>query len=324
MAFPATRLRRLRQTPTLRRLVAETRLSPHDLIYPLFVQTGKNRKEEIVSMPGQYRWSVDLLPRLLSCVQDAGIGAVMVFGLPDTKDEYGSGAYDRDGIVQQAVREIKESAPDVIVMTDTCLDEYTSHGHCGIVINGKVDNDATLELLSRVAVTQAEAGADVIAPSDMMDGRIAVIRRALDDSGFSETPVLSYAAKYASAFYGPFREAADCAPQFGDRKSYQMDPANRREAIREVELDIVEGADMVMVKPALPYLDIIREVRDRFDIPVAAYNVSGEYAMVKAGALNGWIDEQAIVLELLTSIRRAGAGMILTYHACDAGRWLST
>lgn len=273
-------------------------------------------------MPDQYRWTVDLLPALVLEIRAVGVGAVMLFGLPDHKDPMGTGAYDPDGIVQRAVRCVKDVAPDLIVMTDTCLDEYTDHGHCGVVVNGKVDNDATLELLARTAVAQANSGADVIAPSDMMDGRIGAIRRALDDNGLIETPILSYAAKYASAFYGPFREAADCAPQFGDRKSYQMNPANRREARREVSLDVDEGADMVMVKPALPYLDIISDIRTSFDVPVAAYNVSGEYAMVKAAARNGWIDEHAVVLELLTSIRRAGADLILTYHAPDAARWM--
>lgn len=321
-SFPTSRLRRLRRSAPLRELVQETRLSPRELIFPLFVQSGRRRKDEIVSMPDQYRWTVDLLPALVLEIRAVGVGAVMLFGLPDHKDPMGTGAYDPDGIVQRAVRCVKDVAPDLIVMTDTCLDEYTDHGHCGVVVNGKVDNDATLELLARTAVAQANSGADVIAPSDMMDGRIGAIRRALDDNGLIETPILSYAAKYASAFYGPFREAADCAPQFGDRKSYQMNPANRREARREVSLDVDEGADMVMVKPALPYLDIISDIRTSFDVPVAAYNVSGEYAMVKAAARNGWIDEHAVVLELLTSIRRAGADLILTYHAPDAARWM--
>lgn len=320
--FPSVRLRRLRQTPALRRLVRETRLSRDAFIYPLFVQSGRDTRTAIPSMPGQFRWTVDSLPGLARDVWSHGIGAIMLFGLPETKDEIGSGAFDPDGIVQRSVRTVKDALPDLTVITDTCLDEYTSHGHCGIVRGGKVDNDATLEVLARVAVSQADAGADVVAPSDMMDGRVAAIRSALDSEGFTETPIMAYAAKYASAFYGPFREAADCSPQFGDRRSYQMEPANRREALREVALDVAEGADIVMVKPALPYLDIVREVRNGFDLPLAAYNVSGEYAMVKAAAQQGWIDERLIVVELLTAIARAGADMILTYHACDAAAWL--
>jgi len=304
-------------------MVRETRLSTRNLIFPIFVQCGRQRRDEIPSMPGQYRWTVDLLPRLVREVRDRGIVGVILFGLPDSKDELGSGAFDPDGIVQQAVKQIKDVVPDLAVITDTCLDEYTSHGHCGIVRNGDVDNDATLEVLARTAVSQAAAGADIVAPSDMMDGRVGALRQALDAEGFQQTPVMAYSAKYASSFYGPFRDAADCAPQFGDRRSYQMDPGNRREAMREVALDLQEGADIVMVKPALAYLDVIRDVRANFDVPVAAYNVSGEYSMVKAAAGHGWVDEQTVVLEILTSIARAGADLILTYHACDVAQWLA-
>jgi porphobilinogen synthase len=273
-------------------------------------------------MPGQFRWPLREVGGVGREVAARGIPAVILFGLPEWKDEMGSGAYDPGGIVQRAVGCLKDAVPDLIVITDTCLDEYTSHGHCGVVRDGEIDNDATLELLARTAVSQAEAGADIIAPSDMMDGRVGAIRQALDGAGLSAVPILSYAAKYASSFYGPFREAADCAPQFGDRRSYQMDTANAREALREVELDLAEGADIIMIKPALPYLDILREVRDRFTVPVAAYNVSGEYAMLKAAARNGWLDEQSAVLETLTSIARAGASLIVTYHACEAAEWL--
>lgn len=322
MTFPETRLRRLRATPELRALVRETAVNPGQLMYPIFVQPGRERSDEISSMPGQFRLSTDFLPDLARQIRALGLGGLMIFGLPEHKDEVGSEAYRADGIVQEAVRRIKDAVPELLVATDTCLDEYTSHGHCGIVRDGKVDNDATLEFLARVAVSQAAAGADIIAPSDMMDGRVRAIRQALDADGRHDLPVMSYAAKYASAFYGPFREAADCAPQFGDRRAYQMDPSNRREALREVALDLEEGADIVMVKPALPYLDIVREVRATFDVPVAAYNVSGEYAMLKAAAANGWLAEEAAVLETLTSIRRAGADIVLTYHAPEAARWL--
>ena len=322
MSFPDTRLRRLRATPQLRTLVRETTLSPVNFMYPVFVQPGKERRDPIVSMPGQCRLSTDLLPQLARAIRDLGVGGIMLFGLPERKDEVASEAFRADGIVQVATATIKDAVPELVVATDTCLDEYTSHGHCGIVRDGTVHNDETLDVLCRIAVSQARAGADLIAPSDMMDGRVRAIRRALDGDGRSGVPIMSYAAKYSSAFYGPFREAADCAPQFGDRRSYQMDPSNRREALREVALDVEEGADIVMVKPALPYLDIVREVRNKFDIPVAAYNVSGEYAMVKAAAANGWLDEEASVLELLTSIRRAGADIILTYHALEAARWM--
>lgn len=321
-AFPATRLRRLRRTASLRELVRETRLTPANFIYPVFVDACASDRVEISSMPGQFRWPLDQVGGVAHDIASHGIGAVILFGLPAEKDEMGSGAYDPEGIVQQATAAIKEAVPELIVVTDTCLDEYTSHGHCGVIRNGDVDNDATLDLLARTAVSQAHAGADIIAPSDMMDGRVAAIRSALDETGHNGVPILSYAAKYASSFYGPFREAADCAPQFGDRRSYQMDPANAREALREVELDLAEGADMVMVKPALPYLDIVREIRTSFNAPVAAYNVSGEYAMLKAAARNGWLDERAAVLETLTSIARAGASMIVTYHACEAAEWL--
>lgn len=320
--FPATRMRRLRRTTELRRMTRETRLTVDRLIYPIFVQPGSNARDPIAAMPGQYRWSTDLLPALARDVQQQGIPALMLFGLPETKDEVGSGAYDPDGIVQRAIKVVKDAAPDLTVITDTCLDEYTSHGHCGVIRDGEVDNDATLELLAKAAVSQAAAGADMLAPSDMMDGRVGAIREALDSSGYDQIPIMAYSAKYASGFYGPFREAADCAPQFGDRRSYQMDPGNRREAMREVALDLDEGADIVMVKPALAYLDVIREVREVFDAPIAAYNVSGEYAMVKAAGQHGWIDERVIVREILTAIQRAGADMILTYHACEVAAWL--
>jgi porphobilinogen synthase len=289
---------------------------------PLFVHPGRQNKTPVPSMPGQYRWSVDLLPSVAREIAGLGVPAIILFGLPESKDDVGTGAFDPDGIVQRAIKTLKDSVPELVIVADTCLDEYTSHGHCGIVVDGVVDNDATLEVLSRVAVSQAEAGADMVAPSDMMDGRVAAIRHALDASAKEQTPIMAYSAKYASGFYGPFRDAVDCAPQFGDRRSYQMDASNRREALREVALDLEEGADIVMVKPALAYLDIIRDVRETFNAPVGAYNVSGEYAMVKAAAQQGWLDEQSVVMEILTSIARAGADLILTYHACDAARWL--
>lgn len=322
MSFPATRLRRLRRTPQLRRLTRETDLSVAHLVFPLFVHAKRSAKDPIASMPGQYRWSLDLLPALAREVESLGIPAVIVFGLPERKDEEGSEAYSPEGIVQKAVGVIKDAAPSLLVFTDTCLDEYTTHGHCGVVRDGQVDNDATLHVLSQIAVSQARAGADMVAPSDMMDGRVQAIRQALDANGMEQVGIMAYSAKYASAFFGPFRVAANCAPQFGDRKSYQMDPGNRREAMREVVLDVDEGADIIMIKPALPYLDIIREVRDAIDAPVAAFNVSGEYAMLKAAAGHGWLDEESSVREVLTSIRRAGADIILTYHACEAARWL--
>jgi porphobilinogen synthase len=320
--LPERRGRRLRRSEPLRRMVRETRLSVDEFVYPLFVTHEKNTKREIPSMPGNYHWSVDRLAAECEEIATLGIPAVLLFGIPEEKDPVGSGAYHPEGIVQQAVREIKRAVPELLVVTDVCLCEYTDHGHCGVVRGGQVLNDPTLDLLAKTAVSYAEAGADIIAPSDMMDGRIAALRWALDQAGFSDITLLSYAAKYASGFYGPFREAAGSAPQFGDRRTYQMDPANRREALREVFQDLDEGADMVMVKPALSYLDVIREVRDAVDVPVAAYNVSGEYSMVKAAAANGWIDGERIMLEVLTSIKRAGADMILTYHAKEAARLL--
>lgn len=318
------RFRRLRRSEGVRRLVRETRLNVEDFIYPLFVIHGRGVRREVGSMPGVYQLSVDQLGYEAEELLSLGIGAVLLFGIPAHKDEFASEAYDPDGIVQRAVRELKRVAPELVVITDVCNCEYTSHGHCGIVRDGQILNDPTLELLARTAVSHAEAGADMVAPSDMMDGRVLAIRRALDRAGFSELPILSYAAKYASAFYGPFREAAESAPAFGDRRSHQMDPGNRREALREIATDIDEGADAVIVKPALAYLDVIAAARERFDVPIAAYNVSAEYAMVKAAARNGWIDEQRIVLEILTGIRRAGAQMIITYHAKDAARWLQS
>ena len=316
------RHRRLRQSEGLRRLVAETRLSPADFVYPLFVTTGENIREEIPSMPGQYRISLDQIRHEADDLRALGIPAVLLFGLPESKDDRGSGAYDADGIVQEAVRAFKAADTRLLVITDVCLCEYTSHGHCGVIVGGQVDNDDSLDLIARTALSHARAGADIVAPSDMMDGRVAAIRETLDDAGYVNTPIMAYSAKYASAFYGPFREAADSAPQFGDRRGYQMDPPNGREAIAEIEDDITEGADIVMVKPALAYLDVIARARDAFDAPLAAYNVSGEYAMVKAAAQNGWIDERRTVMEILTSIKRAGAGIIITYHAKDAARWL--
>jgi porphobilinogen synthase len=310
----------LRGSEALRRMVRETHVTPDDLIYPLFVAPGRDLKREIPSMPGNFHWSVDRLPAEMEEIAGLGIPAVLLFGLPESKDPAGSGAYAEAGIVQQAVRAIKAAVPELLVITDVCLCEYTSHGHCGVVREGRVLNDPTLELLARTAVSHAAAGADIIAPSDMMDGRVGAIRAALDGEGFAETPILSYAAKYASAFYGPFREAADSAPQFGDRRAYQMDPANRREALKEVLLDLQEGADMVMVKPALSYLDVITDVRAATHVPIAAYNVSGEYSMVKAAAERGWLDETRTVDEILTSIKRAGADLILTYHAKEFAR----
>jgi porphobilinogen synthase len=321
-SFPTTRLRRLRRLPALRDLVRETRLSADRFVAPLFVRHGKNRREEISSLPGVFRLSPDEAVAQAQELRSLGVPAVILFGFPEMKDETGSEASDDGGAVQEAVRRLKKEVDGLVVMTDVCLDEYTSHGHCGVVRDGEVDNDATLPLLARAALSHARAGADVVAPSDMMDGRVAAIRRALDDDGFAEVAILSYAAKMASAFYGPFREAAGSAPKFGDRRGYQMDPGNRREAMREIALDLEEGADAVMVKPALAYLDVIREARGRFDAPIAAYNVSGEYAMVKAAAANGWLDERRTVLEILTGIVRAGADFVLTYHARDAARWL--
>jgi porphobilinogen synthase len=321
--FPTHRPRRLRKNAIIRRMVRETSLSPDDFIYPLFVTFGKKVRKEIKSMPGCFQESVDMVVRHAKEVFSLGIPSVILFGIPEHKDEVGSGAYDPHGVVQKAIREIKNKVPELYVITDVCMCEYTSHGHCGIIDGGDVKNDATLELLAKEAVTHAKAGADMVAPSDMMDGRVLAIRTALDKEGFSETPVMSYAAKYASAFYGPFREAAESVPQFGDRRSYQMDPANRREALREVAHDIDEGADIVMVKPAMTYLDIISDVRESFDLPVAAYNVSGEYSVIKAAAKLGWIDEERAMMEVLTSIKRAGADMILTYFAKEAAKALN-
>jgi porphobilinogen synthase len=323
MSFPTVRMRRLRSSETLRSMVRETTLDAGDLIYPLFVKPGKGRRDEISSMPGVFQLSIDQLENEAAELAELGIPAVILFGLPESKDEAGSGAFAEDGIVQGAIRELKTKAPDLLVITDVCMCEYTSHGHCGALDDcGCVINDVTLEMLAATAVSHAEAGADMVAPSDMMDGRVGAIRGALDAEGFIELPIMSYAAKYASAYYGPFREAADSAPAFGDRKGYQMDPANAEEALREVELDIEEGADIVMVKPALAYMDVIRRVKETFGMPTAAYNVSGEYAMVKAAAARGWVDERRVVLETLTGFRRAGADLILTYHAKDAARWL--
>jgi porphobilinogen synthase len=322
MAFPVQRPRRLRRNAAIRGMVRETRLSTQGFIYPMFACPGSGIRKEISSMPGVAQQSPDKIVEECREVEGLGIPAVMLFGLPEHKDEVGSEAWSPTGAVQRAIEAIRRANLKLVVITDVCMCEYTSHGHCGVIENGDVANDPTLTLLADEALSHARAGADIVAPSDMMDGRVAAIRAKLDSSGFTELPILSYAAKYCSGFYGPFREAAESTPQFGDRGGYQMDPANSREALREVELDLEEGADMIMVKPALSYLDVIRQVRDHFDVPVAAYNVSGEYAMVKAAARNGWLDEKRVTLELLTSIQRAGAGMILTYHAKDVARWL--
>ena len=323
MAFPATRLRRLRKTGVLRELVRETRLSPSDLVYPMFVQLGEGRTP-VEAMPGVERMSISHTVEEAGEVAALGVPAVLLFGLPADKDEHGSGAYDDEGVVQLAVRAIKEAHPGLVVITDVCLCGYTSHGHCGVVLeDGVVDNDLTLELLAKTALSHARAGADAVAPSDMMDGRVGALRSQLDAEGHKDLPIVAYSAKFASAYYGPFREAADSAPAFGDRRSYQMDPANSDEAVREALLDVGEGADVVMVKPALPYLDVIRRVKDAANVPVAAYNVSGEYAMVKAAAAAGQLEERAVVLETLTAIRRAGADVVITYHAKDAARWLN-
>lgn len=322
MAFPATRPRRLRRTALLRDLVRETASSPRDFIYPLFVCPGRGRTQPVSSMPGVAQLSVDRAAEEAETVRGLGIPGVILFGVPESKDPVGSEAYADHGVVQEAIRAIKDRVPDLLVITDVCLCEYTDHGHCGVVEDGDVDNDGTLELLAREALSHARAGADVVAPSDMMDGRVGAIRTALDSGGFPQVAILSYAAKYASGFYGPFREAAESTPRFGDRRSYQMDPGNGDEALREVEADIAEGADMVMVKPALSYLDVISRVKQRFRFPTAAYNVSGEYAMIKAAARNGWIDESRVVPEVLLSIKRAGADWILTYFAKDMARLL--
>jgi porphobilinogen synthase len=322
MTFPIHRPRRLRRTELLRTLVRETRLSSAGFVYPMFVCPGSKVRQEVGSMPGVFQQSADQIVEECREVEGLGIPAVILFGLPETKDAKGSSSLAASGVVQRAVEEIKKANLNLLVITDVCLCEYTDHGHCGVIENGEIANDATLEILAEQALSHARAGADIVAPSDMMDGRVAAIRKKLDAQAFENVAILSYAAKYCSAFYGPFREAAQSAPQFGDRRSYQMDPANMREALKEVALDLEEGADVVMVKPALPYLDVIRAVRERFDVPVGAYNVSGEYAMVKAAAQKGWLDEKRAVLEILTGIQRAGADIILTYHAKDATKWL--
>jgi porphobilinogen synthase len=322
MAFPRQRMRRLRQHEGLRRLVRETHLSSDDFIYPLFVTVGQDQRTPISSMPGQFRLSVDLLVKEAAEAYQLGIPAVMLFGIPDRKDARGTSAYDPEGIVQHAIRALKTEVPELLVITDVCIDEYTDHGHCGVVQDGKILNDETLECLRSMARTHAEAGVDMVAPSDMMDGRVGAIRDELDQAGFPDLPIMSYAAKYASSLYAPFREAADSSPAFGDRRSYQMDPANAREAIREVELDVEEGADIVMVKPALPYLDVIAQSRALVSVPLAAYQVSGEYSMIKAASQQGWIDETRVMMETLLSIKRAGADLILTYFAKDAAHVL--
>jgi porphobilinogen synthase len=322
MPFPITRPRRLRRTETLRRMVRETRLAPEDFIQPLFVCPGREVRKPIESMPGVAQLSIDIAVREARETFEAGVPAIILFGIPAAKDASGTEAWSDSGVVQTAIAEIKQRVPDLAVITDVCLCEYTDHGHCGVVKGNDVDNDATLELLAREALSHARAGADMVAPSDMMDGRVGAIRQKLDANGYANTPILAYSAKFASVFYGPFREAADSAPQFGDRRSYQMDPANGREAMREIELDLEEGADMIMVKPAMPYLDLIRQARDRFDVPISAYQVSGEYSMIMAAARNGWIDEERAMVESLTSIRRAGADFILTYFAKPMARLL--
>ncbi len=320
--FPTVRLRRTRQNEKLRGLVRETHLAVDQLIYPLFIAEGIHEPHEIASMPGIVQWPLEQLGREAERIASLGIPAVLLFGIPSEKDEVGSQAYNSRGIIQEAIRLLKSVNPELLVITDVCLCEYTSHGHCGLIHNGSVQNDTSLELLARMALTHAEAGADLVAPSDMMDGRVGAIRHVLDEQGFNQTPIMAYSAKFASAFYGPFREAAGSTPQFGDRRAYQMDPSNVREALREVELDIAEGADIVMVKPAMAYMDVIRQVRDHYDLPVAAYNVSGEFAMIKAAAQNGWIDERRVAMEVLTGIKRAGADMIITYFAPDVAGWL--
>jgi porphobilinogen synthase len=320
--FPTIRMRRTRQSDKFRGLVRETHLNVEQLIYPLFIAEDLDQPREISAMPGIMQWPLEYLGREAERITRLGIPAVLLFGIPSEKDEVGSQAYASKGIIQQAIGRLKAASPDLLVTTDVCLCEYTSHGHCGVIHNGTVQNDESLELLARMALSHVEAGADLVAPSDMMDGRVGAIRGILDERGFSSTPIMAYSAKYASGFYGPFREAAGSAPQFGDRRSYQMDPPNVREALREVDLDIAEGADIVMVKPALAYLDVIRRVRDHCDLPLAAYNVSGEFSMIKAAAQQGWIDEKRIVMEVLTGIRRAGADMIITYFAPDVAEWL--
>ncbi len=316
------RLRRLRNTDVIRNMVRETIVSKNDLVYPVFVKEGENEKIPVDSMPGIYQYSIDRFEEELERIKEAGVPSILIFGIPDHKDECGSQAYDENGITQRAIRRIKELAPDLVVIADVCLCEYTSHGHCGLVENGKILNDETLPLLAKMAVSLARAGADMIAPSDMMDGHIAVLRKSLDDNGFKDTIIMGYSAKFASGYYSPFRDAAHSAPSFGDRRTYQMDPANGREALRECEADIEEGADIIMVKPGLAYLDILRQARDSFRHPIAVYNVSGEYSMVKAAAQNGWIDEKRIVMENMTAMKRAGADIIITYHALDVAKWL--
>lgn len=322
MVFPEYRPRRLRKNSIFRALIRETSLSAAQFVYPIFVMEGNNKREEITSMPGVFRVTVDQLQREAQACLDVGITSVILFGLPDKKDGVGTGAHKKDGIIQKAIREIKKKVPEILVITDVCLCEYTNHGHCGCIIDNEVDNDATLEILAKTALSHAQAGADMVAPSDMMDGRIAEIRAVLDENNFEMIPIMSYAVKYASSFYGPFRDAADCTPQFGDRKSYQMDPANSREALREATLDVDEGADILMVKPAVAYLDIISKLREEFDLPIAAYHVSGEYAMIKAAAEKGWIDGDKVMEETLLSIKRAGADIIITYFAKDMAKLL--
>jgi len=322
MAFPTHRMRRLRRSERFRNLVRETRLSPESMIYPIFVCPGEKVRKEIGSMPGQFNISVDYAVKIAREAEQAGIAGILLFGLPEEKDEVGSDACDENGIVQKALRAIRENVRNLLLVTDICLCEYTSHGHCGVIKHGDVQNDPTLKLLADSSVSHVRAGADMVAPSDMMDGRVAAIRQALDSEGFSNTPIMAYAAKYASGFYGPFREAAGSTPQFGDRRSYQMDPPNAREALREIELDIDEGADIVMVKPALPYLDIIARARERFDVPLAAYQVSGEYAMIEAAARAGWIERERIILEATTAIKRAGADILITYYALELAKLL--
>ncbi len=324
MGFPMQRMRRMRETEPLRRMVRETNLTPADFIYPVFVIEGQGRREPISSMPGQSRVSIDFLIKEAQEAKALGIPAVILFGIPDQKDERGSSGFDPDGIVQRAIRALKQQVPDLVVITDVCIDEYTSHGHCGIVRDGKILNDETLDCLRTMAKTHAEAGADMVAPSDMMDGRVAAIRDELDRAGFVDTPIMAYAAKFASCFYAPFRDAANSSPQFGDRQSYQMDPANKREALREIDLDVEEGADIIMVKPAMPYLDVISAARERTLLPIAAYQVSGEYSMIKAAAQAGWLDERRAMMESLLSIKRAGAEIILTYFAKEAAALLQS
>src|SRR5512136_42774 len=322
MFFPQFRARRIRGKEVFRNMVRETTLSVNDLIYPMFSAFGRGIKKEVSSMPGIYQQSIEYIVEEAQVAREQGVPAVLLFGIPDRKDAVGSGAYARDGIIQETIRALKKGVPGLAVITDVCMCEYTDHGHCGIIKDGDVDNDATLELLAREALSHAQAGADMVAPSDMMDGRVMAIREILDNKGFAHIPLMSYAVKYASGYYGPFREAAESTPQFGDRRSYQMDPANRREALREARMDMEEGADIIMVKPGLPYLDIVRDLRNEFDLPVAVYNVSGEYSMIKAAGRQGWIDEERVILETMLSFKRAGADLILTYHAKEVARLL--